>query len=73
MSNPLSIADRAVFTLSAVANMGENLTNDDACRHVVRGLKQVAQEAIEAGFRTALELSYQAEQIEKDFKAAQSS
>lgn len=71
MSQQQSIADRYVFTLAAVSRMGENLTSEAVERHIVRNMRQLAQQAIEDGFRIAIELSYQAEQLSKDLKEVQ--
>lgn len=68
MSQQQSIADRAIFTLSAVSRMGDDLTSEAIERHIVRNMKRIAEQAIEDGFRVAMELSYQAEQLSKDLK-----
>lgn len=68
MSQQPSIADRAVFALSAVSRMGENLTSEAIERHIVRNMKRLAEKAIEDGLHLALELSYQAEQLSKDLR-----
>lgn len=68
MSQQQSIADRAVSTLAAVSRMGEDLTSEAVERHIVRNMKRIAEQAIEDGFRVAMELSYQAEQLSKDLR-----
>jgi hypothetical protein len=71
MSDRQSLADQAVFTLSAVSRIGESLSSEAPERHMVRNMRRIAQQAIESGLRIAQDLVHQAEQIEKDFKEAQ--
>ena len=64
-----SIADQAVEALAMVSSIGNDLTNEDPCRRLVRNMKRLAERDMEACFLRATDLAYQAQQIKKDFEA----
>jgi hypothetical protein len=68
-----SLADQAVEALSAVSRMCDGVGTEAVERHMIRSMKRTAEQAIEAGLRIALDLAYQAEQLQKDLKKAQDS
>jgi hypothetical protein len=62
-----SLADRAVHALALVAAMGENLSNDDPERHIVRNMKRTAEQAMSNAFQLASDLAYQAKDVSDTF------
>lgn len=62
-----SLADRAVHALAEVAAMGDDLSNDDPKRHIVRHMKRAAEQALSNAFVLAAELAYQAKDVSKTF------
>ena len=68
MSQQQSLADQAVQTLAAVSSMCDDVGLDSVERHIIRGMKRIAEQSIENGLRMALDLAYQAEQLIKDLK-----
>ena len=68
MSSGQSLAERAIYTLSIVSRMGDDLTIESPERHIVRGLKMSAEKLLENCFFAASDIAYQAEQISKHFK-----
>lgn len=70
MNSQMSLADQAIEALSMVKSMGEDIGNDDPERHIVRNLKRLAEQNLEASFRLAIDLAQQAKQVSKDFAQA---
>jgi hypothetical protein len=63
MAENMSLADRAVQALAMVKAMGENLDMEHPERHAIRRLQRVAQQVLEAGLNSAIELALQAEDL----------
>jgi len=65
-----SLADEAIIALAAVRAMGEKVGNEHPMRHAVRSMKHAAVDILTQSFRQVTDLSYQAEQLVKDFNEA---
>jgi hypothetical protein len=66
-----SLAERMVFALSKVRDIGELINPENPMRHNVRSLKQSAERILSDSAEQATGLAYQAEQLVKDFEKAQ--
>lgn len=65
MAENMSLADQAVQALAMVKAMDECLDMQHPERHVIRGMKRVAQQVIEAGLRSAIDLAWQAQDLRR--------
>ena len=65
MAENMSLADQAVQALAMVKAMDEGLAMEHPERHAIRSLKRVAQQVIEAGLRSAIDLAWQANDLRK--------
>ena len=65
MAENMSLADQAVQALAMVHAMDEGVDNKHPERHVVRSMKRVAQQSLEAAFRNAIDLAWQAKDLRK--------
>lgn len=63
MAENLSLADQAVQALSMVKAMDANVDNDSPHRHIVRGMKRVAEQKIAAALREAIDLAWMAQEL----------
>lgn len=63
MAGNLSLAEQAVQTLEAVRQMEHGIELNNPERHIVRSMKRVAEQAIEAGLRIAQDLAWQAQNV----------
>lgn len=58
-----SLADSAVETLAAISAMDQGVTNDNPDRHIIRNLKQVAQNIVRDALHEAHSLAFIAEDV----------
>ena len=65
MAENMSLADQAVQALAMVKAMDEGLEIEHPERHAIRSMKRVAQQVIEAGMRSAIDLAWQAQDLRK--------
>ena len=65
MEENMSLADQAVQALAMVKAMDEGLGMEHPERHAIRGMKRVAQQVIEAGLRSAIDLAWQAQDLRR--------
>ena len=65
MAENMSLADQAVQALAMVKAMDEGLEMEHPERHAIRSMKRVAQQVIEAGLRSAIDLAWQANDLRK--------
>ena len=65
MAENMSLADQAVQALAMVKAMDEGLDMEHPERHAIRSMKRVAQQVIEAGLRSAIDLAWQANDLRK--------
>lgn len=63
MAENMSLADQAVQALAMVKAMDEGLEIEHPERHAIRSMKRVAQQVIEAGMRSAIDLAWQAQDL----------
>lgn len=63
MAENMSLADQAVQALAMVKAMDAEMTNDHPQRHQVRNMKRLAETAIAAGLRQAIDLAWQAKDL----------
>jgi hypothetical protein len=63
MAENMSLADQAVQALAMVKAMDANMTNDRPERHQVRNLKRLAEAAIAAGLRQAIDFAWMAQEV----------
>jgi hypothetical protein len=63
MAENMSLADQAVQALAMVKAMDANMTNDRPERHQVRQLKRLAEAAIAAGLRQAIDFAWMAQEL----------
>lgn len=68
MNQRQSLADQAVTALAAIAAMDEDLSNEHAERHIIRGMKRAAEAALENGLRVAQDLAWVARDVKKEFQ-----
>lgn len=59
MTENISLADRAIEAVSTVKAMSQDLSNDNAERHIVRELKQIAETVLLDAFDTVMRISWQ--------------
>lgn len=65
MAENMSLADQAVQALAMVKAMDDGLEIEHPERHAIRSMKRVAQQVIEAGLRSAIDLAWQANDLRK--------
>ena len=65
MAENMSLADQAVQALAMVKAMDEGLDMEHPERHAIRSMQRVAQQVIEAGLRSAIDLAWQAQDLRK--------
>ncbi len=65
MAENMSLADQAVQALAMVKAMDDGLEMEHPERHAIRSMKRVAQQVIEAGLRSAIDLAWQANDLRK--------
>lgn len=65
MAENMSLADQAVQALAMVKAMDDGITMEHPERHAVRSMQRVAEQAIAAGLRTAIDLAWQAKDLRK--------
>lgn len=65
-----SLADCAVDALAKIGTIGQDMPDDHPMRHAVRSIKRTAETILSDAMRQAVDLSYQAKQMEKDYDAA---
>lgn len=65
MAENMSLADQAVQALAMVKAMDDNLDMNHPERHAIRSMKRVAQQLIEAGLRSAIDLAWQADDLRR--------
>jgi len=65
MSENTSLADQAVQALAIVRAMDEGMDMEHPERHAVRSMQRVAEQAMAAGFLTAMDLAWQAKDLRK--------
>lgn len=65
MAENMSLADQAVQALAMVKAMDEGLGMEHPELHAIRGMKRVAQQVIEAGLRSAIDLAWQAQDLRR--------
>ena len=63
MAENMSLADQAVQALAMVKAMDANIDNDMPHRHIVRGMKRVAEQKIAAALREAIDLAWMAQEL----------
>lgn len=63
MAENMSLADQAVQAISMVKAMDANIDNDAPHRHIVRGMKRVAEQKIAAALREAIDLAWMAQEL----------
>lgn len=63
MAENMSLADQAVQALSMVKAMDDGIDNDMPHRHIVRGMKRVAEQKIAAALREAIDLAWMAQEL----------
>ena len=65
MAENMSLADQAVQALAMVKAMDEGVDNEHPERHVVRSMKRVAQQSLEAAFRNAIDVAWMAKDLQE--------
>lgn len=70
MSQQESLADQAVRVLAKLKTMNEDVTNDDADRHVLREIKRIAEERLASALRETERLVYVADNVRELRKAS---
>jgi hypothetical protein len=63
MAENMSLADQAVQALAMVKAMDASIENTDPHRHIVRGLKRMAEARLSQAFREAQEIAYMAQDL----------
>ena len=64
MAENMSLADQAVQALAMVKAIDEGVDNDHPERHVVRSMKRVAEQALSAAFRNAIDVAWMAKDLQ---------
>lgn len=70
MSTP-SISELGIHALGSITRMRELVTNDDECRHYVRQMRYMAENALQNAFNDVLRMEGLALQMVNDEKAKQ--
>lgn len=70
MDQQTSLADQAFEAVALVRAICDDIDNDDPERHIVRNLKRLAEQNLEASFRLAIDIAHQAKQVRMDFAQA---
>ena len=65
MAENMSLADLAVQAIAMVKAIDESVENDHPERHVVRSMKRVAQQCLEAAFRNAIDVARMAKDLQE--------
>ena len=65
MAENMSLADQAVQALAMVKAMDEGIDLQHPERYAIRNMQRVAQQVIEAGLRSAIDLAWQAQDLRK--------
>ena len=65
MAENMSLADQAVQALAMVKAIDEGVDNDHPERHVVRSMKRVAEQALSAAFRNAIDVAWMAKDLQE--------
>lgn len=65
MAQNMSLADQAVQALAMVQAMDDGMDMEHPERHAVYSMRRIAEQAIAAGFRTAIDLAWQAKDLRK--------
>lgn len=63
MAENVSLADQAVQALAMVKAMDASIENTDPHRHIVRGLKRMAEKRLADAFAEALGFAYMAQDL----------
>lgn len=63
-----SINDRAIEAMTAVSQIGRDLTNDSPERHIVRNLKRTAEQILSDAFCRVTDLHFQAMAVSDTFR-----
>ena len=58
-----SLADRVVRILAKLATLNDDVTNDDKDRHVLRNIKRIAGQHLDAALNEVEELMYVADSV----------
>lgn len=73
MAENMSLADQAVQALAMVKAMDEGVDNEHPERHVVRSMKRVAQQSLEAAFRNAIDVAWMAKDLQETARKLEAS
>ena len=73
MAENMSLADQAVQALAMVKAMDEGVDNEHPERHVVRSMKRVAQQSLEAAFRNAIDVAWMAKDLKETARKLEAS
>ena len=73
MAENMSLADQAVQALAMVQAMDEGVDNEHPERHVVRSMKRVAQQALAAAFRNAIDVAWMAKDLQETARKLEAS
>lgn len=65
MAQNMSLADQAVQALAMVQAMDDGMDIENPERHAVYSMRRIAEQAISAGFRTAIDLAWEAKDLRK--------
>lgn len=73
MAENMSLADQAVQALAMVQAMDESVDNEHPERHMVRSMKRVAQQALAAAFRNAIDVAWMAKDLQETARKLEAS
>ena len=73
MAENMSLADQAVQALAMVKAIDETVDNAHPERHVVRSMKRVAEQALAAAFRNAIDMAWQAKDLQETARKLEAS
>ena len=73
MAENMSLADQAVQAIAMVKDMDKGVDNEHPERHVVRSMKRVAEQALAAAFRNAIDVAWMAKDLQETARKLEAS
>ncbi len=73
MAENMSLADQAVQALAMVKAMDEGVENEHPERYAVRSMKRVAEQALAAAFRNAIDVAWLAKDLQETTRKLEAS
>ncbi len=73
MAENMSLADQAIQAISMVKAIDDSVDNEHPERHVVRSMKRVAEQALSAAFRNAIDVALMAKDLQETARKLEAS